>query len=236
VTVIRSVKYGERTISFELERRKRKTLEIAVRPDGSVRVRAPLRASENKVLDQVVRRGRWILGKQRFFEQFHPQTSQRQWVGGETHLYLGRQYRLAIALGDRDGVKLVRGWFRVCVARDLSPDHVRRLMESWYTSKARLLLAERLDDCWARFPSEDVRKPNLRLRQMKTRWGSLSPSGTMSIRRDLVRAPRECIDYVVFHELCHLVHRNHGREYYQLLERMVPDWKARKHRLELALA
>ncbi len=71
---------------------------------------------------------------------------------------------------------------------------------------------------------------------MRTRWGSMSPKGNMSLRLDLIRAPDECIDYVILHELCHLVHPNHGREFWALVERLVPDWKRRKRLLESLLS
>ena len=77
--------------------------------------------------------------------------------------------------------------------------------------------------------------PRLAIRRMKTRWGSMSPNGTLTLNSDLVRAPRECIEYVVTHELCHLKHRHHDAAFYGLLEQHMPDWEKRKHKLELAL-
>ena len=234
---LRRVRYGDRSIEFELVSTERRTLEIAVLPDGSVEVQAPRDAREDVVLARVVRRARWIIGQQRYFAQFQPRTPARRYVGGETHLYLGRQYRLAIEEGDTEGVRLLAGWFRVNVERGTSsPERVRTLLESWYAGKARLRLAERFEECWRSFPAEGVGQPALRLRRMRTRWGSLSTAGTLSLHPDLVRAPRECVDYVITHELCHLVHHDHGPEFRRLLERVLPDWELRKHRLELVLA
>ena len=71
---------------------------------------------------------------------------------------------------------------------------------------------------------------------MKTRWGSLSTKGTMTLNLDLIRTPRECLEYVIIHELCHLTCRYHDAAFYGLLEKHLPDWKQRKHKLELALA
>lgn len=232
----RSVRYGGADIEFELVRADRATLEIAVLPDGAVIVKAPLDAREDDVLARVTRRARWILRQQRYFAQFQPRTPPRRYVGGETHLYFGRQYRLAIELGDADGVRLVAGWFRVTAADDSSPERIRTLLERWYAEKAQRRLPERVAECWQRFPSAGLEQPALRLRRMRTRWGSLSSAGTLSLRPDLVRAPRECIDYVIIHELCHLAHADHGPEFRRLLERVMPDWERRKHRLEVTLA
>ena len=233
---MRAVRYGGATITFELVPADRATLEIAVLPDGAVMVRAPRDAREDDVVARVARRARWILRQQSCFAQFQPRTPPRRYVGGETHLYLGRQYRLAVEQGDVDEVRLVAGWFRVTVARDPSPERVERLLVAWYAEKARRRLAERLEACWQRFPAGNLSRPRLRLRRMHTRWGSMSAAGTLSLRPDLVQAPRECIDYVIIHELCHLAHGNHGPEFRALLERVLPDWEKRKHRLELALA
>ena len=230
-----SVRYGGADIEFELVRADRATLEIAVLPDGAVVIKAPRDAPEDDVLARVARRARWILKQQRYFAQFRPRTLPRRYVGGETHLYFGRQYRLAIEPGEADGVRLAAGWFRVTVAGEASPERVRRLLDDWYAEKARRRLVERLDACWAAFPSAGLTRPELRLRRMRTRWGSLSAAGTLSLRPDLIRAPRECIDYVIIHELCHLVHADHGRGFRSLLERVLPDWERLKHRLELTL-
>jgi predicted metal-dependent hydrolase len=233
----RSVRYGAAVIEFELVRADRETLEIAVLPDGAVLVKAPRSAREGAVLERVARRARWILRQQHYFAQFQPRTPMRRYVGGETHLYLGRQYRLAIVEGHDEGVRLVAGWFRVTVHPDQrSSLRVRRLLDRWYAEKATVRLTERFDDCWSRFPAEGRGRPSLRLRRMRTRWGSLSAAGTLSLHPDLVRAPKECIDYVIVHELCHLICPDHGREFRNLLERVLPDWERRKHRLELALA
>src|SRR5271157_6201560 len=90
------IPYGEGEIAFRLERRHRKTLAISVNPDASVDVVAPMDATLDKVLEKVRTRASWIQRQQRFFTQFRPQTPERQYVSGETHLYLGRQYKLKV--------------------------------------------------------------------------------------------------------------------------------------------
>jgi predicted metal-dependent hydrolase len=232
-----SVNYGGALIEFELVRADRATLEIAVLPDGAVVVKAPTDALEDEVLPRVARRSRWILKQQRYFAQFQPRTPPRRYVGGETHLYLGRQYRLAIEVEDVETVKLVSGWFRVTLPQArLSSENVRGLLEGWYAQKARQRLPERLEQCWQVFPRAGLDQPALRIRRMRTRWGSLSNAGTLSLHPDLVQAPRECIDYVIMHELCHLVHPDHGPGFRRLLERVLPDWERRKTQLEITLA
>lgn len=96
---------------------------------------------------------------------------------------------------------------------------------------ARELFARRLDLCWERFAEVGETKPQLRLRTMRSRWGSLSPSGWMSLNTMLVRAPVECLDAVIYHELCHLRVRGHDAAFYRELARYVPAWRERRQEL-----
>jgi hypothetical protein len=235
-TVTRSIRHGADTITFQLVRSDRKTLGFTVRRDGSVVVRAPRRAPEAAVLRSVAGRADWIARKQREFAQSAARTPPLRYEEGETHLYLGRPYVLTIERGDVETVRLAGGALHVTVRSDSSAGHVKDLLDAWYVRRARRHLPARLDACWATFPSDGHRPPTLRLKHMRTRWGSMSPSGTMSLRLDLIRAPDECIDYVVLHELCHLEHANHGPEFWALVEQLVPDWRRRKRRLESMLA
>ena len=98
-----------------------------------------------------------------------------------------------------------------------------------------LRVAKVFDNCWMSFEKHRVSKPTLRIARMKNRWGSLSRNATLTLNPELIKAPRECIEYVVIHELCHLLHHNHGPEFQSLLERSLPDWINRKHKLEMAL-
>jgi predicted metal-dependent hydrolase len=157
-------------------------------------------------------------------------------VGGETHLYMGRQYRLKIQAGDVNRVKLAGGFFRVTVAGPPAPEQVKRLLSHWYAQKAGERFTEMLDRCLANFKRMAIPAPKLSIRRMKTRWGSLSPKGTLTLNVALIRAPRECIEYVITHELCHMKHPRHDAAFYRLLERHMPDWERRKHKLEMTLA
>jgi len=230
-----SVIYGKEKISYRVLHGARKTLGIEVYPDGSVMVKAPVGADSGEIHNRVFKRARWILRQQGYFSQFEPRTPARQFVGGETHLYLGRQYRLKISAGERETVKLSRGHFLLEVKAPVDSDRVRLLMERWYAEKAAIRFSESFDRCWPGFVSYGSVKPRLQIRRMKKRWGSLSRSGLLTLNTNLIRAPQECIDYVITHELCHTLHHDHGAAFYELLGEVMPDWERRKHKLELAL-
>jgi predicted metal-dependent hydrolase len=230
-----TVDYAQETIAFNVFYLDRKTMEIAVHPDSMVVIKAPFGTNFAEVQKRVVRRAGWIKRQRDYFRQFEPRTPGRSYVGGETHLYLGKQYRLKISCGEVDSVKLIRGHFHIEVKRNATPDKVRSLLECWYADKA----AERFKECfgrnWPYFEKLSLSAPRLQVRRMRKRWGSLSKGGVLTLNTDLIRAPRECIDYVIIHELCHLKYHDHSSEYYRLLEKMMPDWEKRKHKLEMAL-
>lgn len=233
----RSFCHDGRTVEFELVRSDRRTLGLTVGRDGALVARAPRRAQEVDVVRWVAGHAEWILRRQREVAERARRTPPRRFVDGELHLYLGREYRMTIMRdGAERGVERVRfdgHEFRVRVGEDAPPERVAQLMDAWYMRRARAVLAERLDVCWATFPDEGRPRPTLRVKRMRSRWGSMSPKGTMSLRLDLIRAPVECIDYVVLHELCHLVHPGHGRDFWAMVGALVPDWKDRRKRLEL---
>jgi len=111
----------------------------------------------------------------------------------------------------------------------------KKLLDQWYLDKAHLQFNESLDRCWAKFDRLGIDKPKLSIKRMQKRWGSLSLKGTITLNTDLVKAPKECIDYVVMHELCHLTHHDHSSEFYIMLDSFIPGWEKVKHKLELSL-
>ena len=232
-----TIEYGGRQIDFELRHADRETLRISVDPMGAVDVVAPIGTPYDDVRARLMRRARWIAAQQEYFRQFAPRTEPRRYVGGETHLYLGRQYRLKVEEGQCEGVKLTGGRLVVTVSGERSAEHVEAFLGRWYRAKAEERLRERFDACWSGFRRSQLEQPpQLRIRRMRTRWGSMSSGGVLTLNVDLMRAPRDCIDYVIIHELCHLEFPDHGNGFRTRLEHVLPDWEKRKHRLELALA
>ena len=227
--------YAGESIPFHLSYSKRKTLEIAVHPDGSVVVKAPLGEDETSVENFIYKRARWIKRQISYFAQLGPRTPERQFVGGESHLYLGKQYRLKIRPSDTDEVLLKRDFFHIQAVDD-KPEHIEMLLEAWYWSEAEVYFTQVFEECWQLFEKKGADKPALKIRKMKTLWGSFSSKRGITLNLELIKAPRECIEYVAIHELCHLFHLNHGPEFYNLLEQFLPDWKKRKQRLETVLS
>ncbi len=227
--------YGNNVIDYTLLYCERKSMEVAVHPDCSVVVKVPTGSNMVLIETKINKRARWILQQQSYFRQFTPKTPERSYVSGETYLYLGKQYRLKIAQGDENSVKLSRGFFHVTLRDEPNPERTKKLLSKWYVTKASLQFNESLDRCWPRFARFAFPKPALSIKQMQKRWGSLSDKGTVTLNTNLVKAPKECIDYVVTHELCHLKHPDHSSEFYKLLDTVIPGWEKVKHKLELGM-
>ncbi len=231
------VQYGEHIIEFSVVRRARATLEISVEPDTTVVVAAPLDASPEAIGEKVRKRAAWVRRQQRYFTRYLPRTPERRFVAGETHLYLGRQYRLKVVPHGRASVKLIRGFI---VVQSHEPDRAevtRDLVEGWYRERAHVKFSERLEVNLARFPEPESFRPHgLIVRQLRRRWGSMSPSSRLLLNRRLIEAPVDAIDYVITHELCHIAEPHHGPRFFGLLDRVLPDWPKRKDRLERRMA
>jgi len=229
-----SITYGKESIDFDVLYIPRKTLEIAVHPDKQVVVTAPIGTGWVDIEKRVKKRARWINRQITYFRQYEPRTTARNYVSGETHLYLGRNYRLRTAAGETNEVKLLQGRMFVTL-REVKAEKVKECLESWYREKALEKFPEVCEQCIKPFMRMGFEHPKLRIRRMRKRWGSLSKRGTLTLNLKLIHAPKECIEYVITHELCHLKFHDHSPGFYKLLERTMPDWERRKRRLELAV-
>lgn len=230
-----TITYGANAITYAVNYSDRKTLDISVHPNAQVVVTAPLDADLDQIEQRVQRRARWILKQQQYFSQFAPRTPARQYISGETHLYLGRQYRLKIMPAEAPAVKLIGGRIQIHTPAPDDTGTTRQLLNQWYRDRADLKFPQRLELCMAPFRRRGYEQPRLRIRRLAKRWGSLTANGTLILNLDLIRASSSAIDYVITHELCHLAHPNHGPHFYDILSRILPDWESRKLKLEQQL-
>jgi predicted metal-dependent hydrolase len=211
----------------------RKTLQLEVLPDMSVRMIAPLGTKVEVCSRMLLKRMDWVRDQMRYFSQFHPLTKPREYVSGETHLFLGRRLRLKVVKGSTKGVKATRQHLTVCAGHTTSARLVEAELWQWYREQASDLFQERMLGCMVKLniPKNEGPK-SLIVRRYKSRWGSMSADGVLGLNLDLIRASIECIDYVIIHELCHLRFPHHGPRFWDLLERVMPDWRKRKTKLE----
>ncbi|WP_019011208.1 M48 family metallopeptidase [Deinococcus aquatilis] len=225
----RVAEYGTTRIPYQVVRRERNTLSIEVLPDGTVQAVAPLDTREEEIRWRLEKRGAWILRQQRELALLPPPLPPRKYVSGETHRYLGRQHRLRVLIGREEEVRVTRGELLVTAK---APERAERVLQAWLRERAEQVLAERMVVCQEKASHHGIRySGEFRLRRMTTRWGSCSRAGRLTFNPLLIQAPKECIDYVLLHELCHTTEFSHSRAYYVLLGRVLPDWKAKRARL-----
>ena len=229
------IQYGNSLIEFDLEFSERKSLGIKVHPDKSVNVLAPLNSSIEKVKEKVKEKADWILKQRDFFLSFEPLTPERKFISGETHLYLGRQYRLKLHKNEEEFVKLAGGNIHVYIEDTDNKQAIKDLLNQWYKHKAVQHFNRLFNELKPLSKSFYEGEPQLTYRWMKKRWGSCDKNGKIHLNLELIKAPKKCIEYVIVHELCHLKHLNHSNSFYTLLEDVYPDWKATKDRLERLL-
>ncbi|GEO04477.1 metal-dependent hydrolase [Adhaeribacter aerolatus] len=228
-----SIQFGSKTIDFQLTFSDRKSLGITVTPEMEVLVKAPVNVTLDKVKKKLKDKAPWILKQQSFFLPFHPKTSAKKYVSGESHLYLGRQYRLKVSEGKTNEVKLKGKFIEVICPENANPEE---LLRKWYLEHARARFSQYAKPWIERFKQYQVEPSSIVLREMPTRWGSCTPKGKIILNPDLIKAPKGCIEYVIIHELCHLVHRDHTQTFFELQAKELPEWEKWKMRLEVLLA
>lgn len=231
----KSLQFGSKTITYTLRYSTRKTLGITVTPEMEVVVTAPQEAGFDQIEAKLLKKAPWILKQLSYFLSFHPKNPPRQYLSGETHLYLGRQYLLSVLQANAPEVKLRAGKLEVHTP-NTSPNEVKALLQAWYRERATLKFKTIAAPLIQRFEKYDVAPAELRLQHMPTRWGSCTPKGKIILNPELIKAPRPCIEYVIVHELCHLIYHDHTARFLALQTREMPDWVKWKDKLERLLA
>lgn len=225
------IKFGTRRIPYQLTREPRKRVRILVTPDLTVSVSAPKRASDHDIAGILNKKARWIAKKLDEMKAFHPMPGPKQYLSGETFRYLGRQYRLKVEQDSPAPAKLKGKFLHVTIPEKTDRTAVKNAVELWYRMQAERTFLRYLKKCTEITMRHGVPDASITLRKMRTRWGSCSSNGRITINTNLIQAPVHCIEYVITHELCHLKHHNHSKAFYKLLTLCMPDWQKRKEAL-----
>lgn len=232
-------RYGDDVFQYEViylpprEKQTKRKIAIHIHPNGVVQVDAPKGAEQTEIRQAVSKRARWVMKHLAGIRERQREVLPRRYVSGESHFYLGRRYMLKVnhASGLMPEVKLLRGNLNVTTT-DKSTEVVKQLLWIWYRTHAQTIFQRRLDVLGSQITW--VRKATLEIRllTMKRQWGSCSPRGDIILNPHLVKAPRDCIDYVILHELCHLQEHNHSPRFYRLLTQRLPEWPSVKAQLD----
>lgn len=207
-----------------------KNITLKVKPTCEVILTAPLLTTDEYIEYILKKRKDWISKKRAFYqENYKPQM--KEYVSGENVKYLGKNYRLKIIQSDEECVKLQCGYIQIFLKDKDNFEKKKRMLNEWYLLKSQNYF-KKIITKYSSLINVNVQK--IRIRQMKTRWGSCNKSKSyINLNSELIKKPSSAIEYVIFHELAHLIHPNHSKEFYNYLSTYMPDWKKRKEQLEL---
>ena len=231
-----SLSYKTDKLSFTLHRRQRKTMMIRLHPDMLIEVLAPTELGLDKIYEWVQKKTPWILRKINLFKQSQPLRPKPLYQDGEIHLYLGQQYHLKIEHCVKSGVAISDNAIVLSSHFPNKPMLTKKLLDAWFIKEAKEKFDERLRLALQLFQNPETVAPKMvNVRRLSSRWGSMSSRGSMTLNARLIHASIECIDYVIVHELCHRIHFHHGKEFWDLVQSLMPDWKNRKKKLRFEL-
>lgn len=223
-----------RGIAVEIVRKDIKHMHLGVYPpDGRVRVAAPLRLDDDAVRLAVISRLGWIRRKRSEFEG-QDRQSWREFVTGESHYFEGRRYRLDVVVSKATtGIRLRNNaWMEMRVRPDTGRDAREAMLYRWYRARLR----ERIPDMVAKWePRIGVAVDDWQVRRMKTRWGGCNPEARrIWFNSELAKKPVSCLEYVVVHEMVHLIERGHNERFRSILDRVMAGWRMRRSELNRA--
>ena len=223
-----------RGIPVQVVRKSIKNLHIGVYPPhGRVRVAAPLNLDDDAVRLAVISRLNWIHRKRAEFQKQERQTF-REFVSGESHYFEGRRYRLDVVESNaRPAVTLLNNrWMRLQVRPGADRDMREVVLDRWYRRQLREKLPTILEK-WQ--PIVGVYATEVRIKKMKTRWGSCNDEACrVWLNLELAKKPFACVEYVLVHELVHLLERRHNDRFRELMDNFMPAWRARRDELNRA--
>lgn len=226
--------YGKYQYEYELIKQERKTLSLTVRPDLSIVVKCPVSASQARIEEFLKHKWQWLEKQLAYFKKFQKTKSVKEYVSGESFLYLGRQHQLLVKHAKEDRVALQKG--KLVFNSSLSvnnKNYTKRFIDQWYKNRTREVFDERFLAMYNKFNYPKM--PRLKIQKLAKKWGSCFKGKVITLNPLLIQAPKNCIDYVITHELCHLQCKNHDKRFYALLDTKFPKWEKVKETLEMRL-
>ena len=230
---LRKVETERGAIVYTLERKEIKNINLRIRHDGKIFVSAPKRAQAQIIDCFVISKMNFITKALDKFIKNNNEKLEMQYISGENVTLLGKNMRISVVKDKSEYVSCDGVYVYIHVKR---PDYYNRkknLLNNWINTQCSIVFNDVIQEVHTRFVSYDIAMPQLVIRNMTSRWGSCLPKkGIITLNKHLIEAPKNCIEYVVYHEFCHFIHPNHSKEFYMLLQVMLPDWKRSKQILE----
>ena len=224
--------YGKYSYQYFLLREQRKTVSLIVHPNLKIVLKCPAIYSEKKIQKFLKGKWRWLENQIKYFKKYQKQILTKEYISGESFLYLGRQYKLVVKKGKDDKISLKHGRLLLSTTKNVAnKKHNKKMLQDWYYQRTEKIFKEEYEKMLKYFKYDF--QPKLITREMKKRWGSFLNHKKIILNPKLIQAPKECIDYVITHELCHMKYKNHDAKFYRALKKRIPNWKEIKEKFEL---
>lgn len=224
--------YGNYSYTYEIVRQDRKSLALTIKPDMGIILKCPHKVDNERIEKFLKRKWLWMNKQLKFFETVQLKQYKKEYISGESFFYLGRQYKLVVKRNKEESVKLLRGEIVVYTNESVKDGvNTKKILDGWFKNRYEIVFKERFEEMKKRFDYKNM--PILKVRSMSRRWGSFLNKEQIALNPKLIHAPKECIDYVIVHELCHMRYKNHSRKFWDFLEEKYPKWQKVKDKLEL---
>ena len=226
--------YGKYSYEYFLIRQSRKTVSLIVYPNFKIVLKCPINYDSEKIEKFLKRKNLWLKKQVTYFKKYEKKINTKEYVSGESFLYLGRQYKLTIKKSKEDKVSLKYGRLLLFTTKNITnKKHNKKVLQNWYSERIKKIFQEEYRKVLQNFDYDH--EPQLITREMNKRWGSFLSNKKIILNPKLIQASKECIDYVITHELCHMKYKNHNAKFYQALKTKISNWEEIKEKLELRL-
>lgn len=222
-------------MNYKVVKSKRKTICISIVQSKEIIIRVPLKTTQKKIDEILKLRQNWIDEKIKQLSEKNFFKTKKEYKNGETISFLGKIYTMHFIETKKNVIEIDEDNIIIWYKKETN---VEKILQKWFYKQAERIFTERFAACYKffceKFSYEEciVGFPILKLRKMKARWGSCSKKRVIVLNTTLIHTSIECIDYVIFHEFCHLKHHNHGKGFYEMQTDVNPDWKKSKIALQ----
>jgi predicted metal-dependent hydrolase len=228
----RTLSLASGEVEVNIVRSSRRTVALYVQPGGTLLIRAPWYVPLQLLMQFAAHKSPWIERQVSRLKHVTPPGTPVTIIDGGTVPFMGRELTVTVRHGSARRVSHNEDGLILNVTRDPAPEDLTNMTEAWYLREAKAYLPERTRRLAEQYSHLLPAPGTISVRKMKRRWGTCHTGGAIWLNRELMKKSPDLIDYVIIHELCHLVHHNHGREYYELLSRILPDFRELRKRLQ----
>lgn len=223
--------WGKYNFSYYIFKEDRKTVSLRVTPKMKIIVKCPIEMKEKDLNEFLKRKYDWTAKQLEFFKKFQGKK-EKQYISGEAVLYLGRQYKLVIRKGEPERAVLKGGELCLFIENGVdNAEYNETVLREWHQQRAKEIFTKRLAEMLKKFDFSFT--PIIVIRKMEKKWGSFTGKRKIILNSKLIQASRDCIDYVIIHELCHFKYRDHSHKFYKLLSSKIPNWEKVRDKLEM---